>query len=290
MTILTDWQSKLDTRAGGGGMVSELLEQRDATRPILPNRWQGEILQAVREAGRCSITELARRLDVSTETVRRSVKPLIADGAVIRFHGGVMLPDGMEEPPFQRRMQLNREAKRVVAELIADRITDGDPIILDNGTTSAYVAHALARHSRLVVVTNSAEIACRMAPRNDNRVFLCGGEVNGDGVAAFGPSALTFLRQFQVRCAVLSVGGINGRGELVDFYLFEAEFSHAAMAQAAETWVIADHSKFGREAPVKVCNLSDVDLLATDRPPPPDFVRRCDAAGVTIVAPNGTGS
>ncbi|WP_225766707.1 DeoR/GlpR family DNA-binding transcription regulator [Inquilinus sp. Marseille-Q2685] len=259
----------------------------NAAGPMLSNRWQGEILHAVRESGSCSIADLARRFAVSTETTRRSVKPLIETGAVVRFQGGVMLRAGLEEPPFQRRMQRNREAKQAVAALVAARIADGDPIILDNGTTSAYVAQALAHHSRLVVVTNSAEIACRLAPRNDNRVFLCGGEVNGDDVAAFGPSAIAFVRQFQVRCAVLSVGGINGRGELVDFHLFEAEFSHAAMAQAAETWVIADHSKFGREAPVKVCSLADVDLVLTDRPPPPDFARRCDAAGVRIAVPEG---
>src|ERR1700754_3651168 len=121
---------------------------------MLSNRWQAEILQAVREAGRCSITDLARRFDVSAETIRRSVRPLIESGAVARFHGGVMLPDGQEEPPFQRRMQLNREANQGVAGLIARQIDDGDPIILENGPTSAYVAQALANHSRLVVVTN----------------------------------------------------------------------------------------------------------------------------------------
>ena len=36
---------------------------------------------------------------------------------------------------------------------------------------------------------------------------------------------------------------------------------------------------------MKVCSLADVDLVLTDRPPPPDFARRCDAAGVRIVVP-----
>ena len=244
---------------------------------------QADILQAVRETGSASITELAARLDVSTETIRRNIKLLIEQGSVLRFHGGVMSPEQMEDPPFQRRMQLNRTGKRQVAALVLDMVRDGDSLILDNGTTTTYVAEALAARSNLVVVTNSAQIACRLASRNNNRVFMTGGELGGDDAAAFGRGSIEFLKQFEVRCALISVAGINARGELVDFHLFEAEFSRAAMAQAEETWVIADQSKFGREAPVKVCELGMVHKIVTDAPPPEDFAARCAALGVPVV-------
>ena len=244
---------------------------------------QADILQAVRETGSASITELAARLDVSTETIRRNIKPLIEQGSVLRFHGGIMSPEQTEDPPFQRRMQLNRAGKRKVADLVLDMVRDGDSLILDNGTTTTYVAEALAARSNLVVVTNSAQIACRLASRNNNRVFMTGGELGGDDAAAFGRGSIEFLKQFEVRCALISVAGINARGELVDFHLFEAEFSRAAMAQAEETWVIADQSKFGREAPVKVCELGMVHKIVTDAPPPEDFAARCAALGVHMV-------
>jgi DeoR family transcriptional regulator, glycerol-3-phosphate regulon repressor len=244
---------------------------------------QADILQAVRETGSASITDLAVRLNVSTETIRRNIKPLIDQGSVLRFHGGIMHPEQTEDPPFLRRMQLNRIGKRQVAALVLDRVRDGDSLILDNGTTTTYVAEALAARSRLVVITNSAQIACRLANHNNNRVFMTGGELGGDDAAAFGPSSIEFVKQFEVRYALLSVAGINARGELVDFHLFEAEFSRAAMAQAEETWVIADQSKFGREAPVKVCELGKVQQIITDAPPPEDFAMRCASMGVRIV-------
>ncbi len=244
---------------------------------------QSDILQAVRETGSCNITDLAEQLNVSTETIRRNIKPLIESGAVLRFHGGIMVPERQEEPPFAKRMLVNRAAKREVANLVCDLIHDGDSLILDNGTTTTYVAEALARHSRLVVVTNSAEIACRLAARNNNRVFMAGGELSGDDASAFGPASLEFLKQFDVRCALISVGGITSRGELADFHLFEAEFARAAMAQAQENWVITDHSKFGREAPVRVCELGAVNKIISDQPPPADFYTRCETAGVRIL-------
>lgn len=246
---------------------------------------RSDILQAVRTGGSCSITELASRLDVSTETIRRNVQPLIDEGALLRFHGGVMIPDHAEEPPFQRRMQVNREAKWQIAALVRELIEDGDSLFLDNGTTSAYVADALAGRSRLTVVTHSAHIAHRLASRNGNRVFMAGGELGEEDAAAFGASAIAFISQFKVRYALLSVGAITRAGDLADFHLFEAEFSRAAMAQAEETWVIADRSKFGREASVKVCPLKAVNAIVSDGPPPESFAEQCREAGVRVIQP-----
>jgi DeoR family glycerol-3-phosphate regulon repressor len=244
---------------------------------------QTEILRNVRQSGSCSVTELAERLGVSTESIRRDIKALIESGAVMRFHGGIMDPAHQEEPPFQRRMRVNREAKRKIAGLALELIRDGDSLILDNGTTTAYVAEALAARSNLVVVTNSAQIACRLAGRNGNRVFLAGGEVSGDDAAAFGPAVLDFLRQIQVRYALLSAGGIGPAGEIRVFHLFEAEFARAAMGQARESWVIADASKFGREAPVACCALTAINRLLTDSLPDAALRAACAEADVEIV-------
>jgi DeoR family glycerol-3-phosphate regulon repressor len=245
---------------------------------------QTEILRAVRMAGSASVAGLAEQLGVSTESIRRDIKTLIESGAVLRFHGGIMDPAHQEEPPFQRRMRVNREAKRKIAGLVLELVRDGDSLILDNGTTTAYVAEALAARARLVVVTNSAQIACRLAGRNNNRVFLAGGEVSGDDAAAFGPGALEFLRQMTVRYALLSAGGIGPNGEIRVFHLFEAEFARTAMAQARESWVIADASKFGREAPVQCCELTAINRLITDTPPDAALSAACADADVEIVS------
>lgn len=246
---------------------------------------QTDILQAVKDAGSYSITDLAGKLQVSSETVRRNLKPLIDNGTLIKFHGGIMDPEHVEEAPFQRRMKANKDAKKKIAAIIANIVKDDDSLILDNGTTTTYVAEALANHSRLTIVTNSAEIACRLASRNGNRVFITGGEVVGEGAAAYGPSTIEFVQQFEVNYAFISTSGINIRGELVDFNLFEAEFSRAAMRQAQETWVIVDQSKFGKSAPVKICELSAIDTIVCDDLPPPQFQQKCDDAEVRVLTP-----
>lgn len=242
-----------------------------------------DILRVVKVQGSCSIGDLADALAVTTETIRRNIKPLIEEGLIDKYHGGVMLPQRMEEPPFQRRMQVNREAKLKTAKLVAGLLKNGDSVMLDTGSTTAYVAQALDSHSELFVVTNCAHISCLLAPRNGNRVFMVGGELRADDVAAFGSSALGFVRQFKVKYAILSIGGISSRGEFMNYHYCEAEFSRAVMAQAEEVWVVADHTKFDREAPIRVCDLSEVDCVVTDQQPSADFLALCKDIGVRVI-------
>lgn len=250
---------------------------------MFTSRRQTEILDAVRLHGSCSIGELAARLAVSDETIRRNVRPLVSRGLVIKVHGGIMLPEGLREPPFQRRMLEQREAKQRIAALAAGRIRDGDSLIMDTGSTTAYVALALSNHANLIVVTNSVEIARTLATRNGNRVHMAGGELRSDDAAAFGPAARDFVRQFQVQHAVLSIGAINAASGFMDFHLCEGEFSRAVMEQAERTMVVADRSKFGRRGVVKVCDAEEVDVLVTDARPPASYARRLRAAGVEVL-------
>ena len=120
---------------------------------------QSKILKLVRQQGSCTVVELSERLEVSDETIRRNVKPLVSEGLVIKVHGGIILPHRFEESPIQRRMLDNREAKERIAALVAQQVQDGDSLVLDTGSTTIYVARALSGHSNLVVVTNSTRIA-----------------------------------------------------------------------------------------------------------------------------------
>lgn len=250
---------------------------------VYVSKREAQILEVVRLRRSCTIGELAAQLAVSDETVRRAIKPLVARGLVHKVHGGIVLPEPLQEPPFQRRMQVQQAAKQRIAALAAKQVNDGDSLILDNGTTTAYLALALANHSNLFIVTNSAEIARTLAARRVNRVYMAGGELRADDAAAFGEAAHDFVEQFQVQHAFLSVGAISSRNGFMDFHLCEAEYSRVVMRRAERKIVIADSSKFERKGFVKVCDLDRVDMLITDAPPPAEVAERLAAADVEVL-------
>lgn len=243
---------------------------------------QTAILRALKERGSCRIRELADQLQVSGETIRRDIIQMAEQGVILRVHGGASISDPLHEPSFSQRMTTNAAAKRAIARLAAAEVRNGDTLMLDTGSTTAFVAQALVNHRDLLVVTNSVDIARTLATRNGNRVYMAGGELRADDGAALGPSATDFVAQFHVRTAILSAGAVDVDQGFMDYDLAEAAFSRVVISRAERTIVVADHSKFGRRGLVGVCPLDRVALVITDRQPPAEFSDAFLAANVAV--------
>jgi DeoR family glycerol-3-phosphate regulon repressor len=248
----------------------------------------GEILRLLKEEGTVTIASLADRLGVSLETIRRDVKPLTLDGAILKMHGAVGLPNMTGEAPFEKRMRENAEAKRAIARQVAATIGDGDSIMLDTGTTASFLARELLSHRRLTVVTNCSDIARTLATVNGNKVYMAGGELRSDSGAAFGISAIEFVNRFSVTHAVITTGAVDATFGIMDYDLDEAEFARVVLARGQRSIVITDHTKFGRQGLVQVCDFTGFSELVTDMMPPDDVVAAMEAGGakLTVAAEN----
>ena len=247
-----------------------------------PSKRQREILRLLEREGTVALSDLARKLNVSLETIRRDIKPLAGSGSLVKMHGAVSLLSTVGEAPFERRMRENSDAKRAIAAAVAATIRDGDSIMMDTGTTTSFLARELLGHRRLTVVTNSSDIARTLATLNDNKVYMAGGELRSDNGAAFGSTAIDFVSRFSVTHAIISTGAVNAEG-MMDYDLEEAEFARTVLMRGRRTLVVTDHSKFGREGLVRVSGFDAITELATDRPPPGDIAEAIEAAGARLV-------
>jgi DeoR family glycerol-3-phosphate regulon repressor len=241
----------------------------------------GEILKLLELQGSASIAAMARQLGVSTETIRRDVRPLVESGSVVRIHGAVGLAGQLGEAPFERRMRENAVAKKAIAKYVASTIRDGDSVMLDTGTTTSFLARALIGHRKLTVVTNSSDIARTLATVNGNRVYMAGGELRSDSGAAFGSSAVDFASRFFVQHSVISAGAIDATG-VMDFDLHEAEFARMVLSRGQRRLVVSDASKFGCRGFVQVCELSAMTELVTDIAPSGSLAAALGEAGVKV--------
>lgn len=241
-----------------------------------------EILTLLAESGSVRITDLASRLSVTEETIRRNIRRLETQGLVTKVHGGVHLKDWGPEPNLTQRYHQNQTAKRRIARHLASMIRDGASLFLDIGSTTAHVAEALRNHQELLVVTNSLVVAQSLAARNGNRVFMAGGELRSHDGGAFGAEALAFVRQFHVSHAILSAAAVNARAGFMLHDLQEAEFSRAIIDRADEAIIAADATKFGRSAPIRITDPASLHRLVTDAAPPSDIMDMLAAAGVEI--------
>ncbi|MBQ4826039.1 MULTISPECIES: DeoR/GlpR family DNA-binding transcription regulator [unclassified Leisingera] len=233
------------------------------------NQREEEILRALQQAGgSCRVSYLAGRLGVSNETIRRNIRTLEDAQAVRKVHGGVHLIEDVNELPLQNRMDTHASEKQRLAIEVAKTISDGDSVFLDVGSTTAYVAQELRQRSNLFVVTNSVLVAHALASRNNNRVFLAGGELRPHDGGAFGAEALDLVRRLNVQFAIFSAGAINAEQGFMLHDLEEANLARVAAANAQVRIVVADHDKFNKRAPVSVGKDTKFEVFYTDAQPP----------------------
>jgi DeoR family glycerol-3-phosphate regulon repressor len=222
----------------------------------------------VRLHGFVAIEALAQQFDVTPQTIRRDINTLCDQALLRRYHGGAGLPSSVENLAYSTRQVLCLEEKRQIARLLASHIPDQASLFINIGTTTEEVAKALLGHQRLRVITNNLNVANIMSGNPDFEVIIAGGVVRSRDRGIVGEATIDLIRQFRVDFAIIGISGIEDDGALVDFDYREVRVAQAIIENARRVYLAADHSKFGRTAMVRLGELSQLDALFTDRPPP----------------------
>ncbi|QMV20644.1 DeoR family transcriptional regulator [Streptomyces sp. SCUT-3] len=240
------------------------------------------ITEAVREAGRLSVAELAELTGASEMTVRRDLEVLADQGVLERYRGGAssLLLRG-EEPPFALRVQEGAEAKRRIAAEVAGLIADGESVVVDSGTTCLEVARAL-RNRRLTVMPLSLHAANALVGAPRLKLLLPGGEPRPGELALTGPLAEASLAALRFDTAVVGCCGIGAADGLTAYDLADAAVKRAAIASARRVVAVADAAKFTRTALARVAPVTALDAVVTEEAAPEEQVEALAAAGVTV--------
>lgn len=247
------------------------------------NQRQQAILGFVREQGFVSVEALAEHFGVTAQTVRRDVNALCRLGRLRRFHGGAGLPSTVENDAYAHRQVRCLAEKQRIARAVAERIPDQASLFLTLGTTTEEVAKALLEHSGLRVITNNLNVAHILSDNPTFEVIIAGGVVRHRDRGVTGEATIDFMKQFKVDFAVMGISGIDDDGTLLDFDYREVRVLQAIMAHSRTIFLVADHTKFHRNAMVRLGHLSEVDVLFTDSDPPAAMHRSLAESGGSVV-------
>jgi DeoR family transcriptional regulator, glycerol-3-phosphate regulon repressor len=243
---------------------------------------RAEIVDLVRQQGFVSIDSLAQRFAVTPQTVRRDINALCAQSVLQRHHGGAALASSVENIAYLDRQVLCSEEKRRIAQLVAAHIPDHASLFINIGTTTEEIARHLLQHVGLRVITNNLNVAALLCGKRDFQVIVAGGVVRARDRGIVGEATIDLIRQFRVDFGVIGISGIDLDGTLLDFDYQEVRVAQAIIANSRQVFLAADHTKFGRNALVRLGALEDVDALFTDAPPPPTLRERIEAAEVAL--------
>ncbi|WP_189531819.1 DeoR/GlpR family DNA-binding transcription regulator [Paludibacterium paludis] len=242
------------------------------------------ILQLVRENGFMPIDELARILDVTPQTIRRDINQLCEANLLRRYHGGAALGSSVENEDYFARKGKFQSEKAHIADMIASSIPDHASLFMSIGTTIEAVAQALtSSHKGLRVITNNIHVASIMSANPDFTVMITSGVVRASDGGITGVATLDFINQFKVDYAILGASGIELDGSLLDFDYREVRVAQAMMANARHRYLAADHSKFGRNALVRMGHISEFHVMFTDSPPPDTLAKLLEEHNVRLL-------
>jgi len=221
------------------------------------------IADLIRERGSVRGRDLVEVLGVTDETIRRDLARLADQGVVRRAHGGAVAIRPGDETDTSFRLREHEREKVAIGRRAMELVSDGTSIILDSGTTTLCLARALRARQDLVVVTTAVTNALELVGNPRTTVVMTGGVIRPTTFGASGQLAAATLRGLHVDQTFLAIHSVSAEGGLT-YPLFEEVDAKRAMIEAAsEVILLADHSKFGRQALVRVAPITAVHRIIT---------------------------
>ncbi|MBE6643877.1 MAG: DeoR/GlpR transcriptional regulator [Ruminococcaceae bacterium] len=225
-----------------------------------------EIIELVQTYGKVKVSDLSQKYNISEVSIRKDLEVLEAQGHLTRIHGGAV---GMNKlyinMDLTERFKTNAAAKREVAELAATLIEDNDTIMMNAGTTLAYVLRALRGKKNINIVTNSVQNATEAALFPSFNVILLGGELDSKYQFTYGQDAIHQLENYHAAKCILSVDGISAESGLTLYYSNEAELARKMIECSDTSIVVADSSKLSKNVFAKITDASKTDVLVTNK-------------------------
>ncbi|MDY3250859.1 MAG: DeoR/GlpR family DNA-binding transcription regulator [Candidatus Choladocola sp.] len=247
---------------------------------------KNEILEILQKEQRVLVSELAKRYDVTEETIRRDLEKLERDGFVKKTYGGAVLNKNTSvDLPLRIREKTNRQEKQKVAELASSLIEEGDTIMLDASSTSLMIAQKIKNMEKLTVITTSVEVLIELSSSEGIKVISTGGDLKASSLSLVGRNTEACLGRYNVDMALVSCKGIDMERGIMESNELEAGVKIGMSRSAKQTVFVIDSSKYDKISFVKVMDFSKGDIVVSDCVPDRRWTDYFESKGVRLIVP-----
>ena len=227
---------------------------------------RAEILELLQEKGDVSVLVLSDKYKISEVSIRNDLAHLEKKGLLIRTRGGAIKAQPVNfDLSLNQRLKTNYKEKQRIGKKAIEYIQDNYTIVMDNGSTTLEVARNLNGFKNLKLITNSLPIADLVADFPNIDVIVPGGEMRAEMRSLVGSMAEKSILNYHCDIAFLGTDGIHPDMGISTPQIEEAALSEKMIQIANQVIVVSDSSKFGRKSFVKFGEMSDVDIIITDK-------------------------
>lgn len=247
---------------------------------------QNFILNELKTDGSVLISGLSEKLDCHEETIRRDLRELELEGKLKRIHGGAYLPDYSDHSvPIELRTSFFQIEKKEMAKLALPFIAPGDTIMLDSSTTCRQLAETILNSGiPVTLITNSLRICtlCDSTKPCGLTLVCAGGQLRTKASSFVGYKTTDMLSTNYANTAFFSNPAVDINYGLSDTNLNEAKVRSCMLNHSRQHIFLLDHTKFSKVSDNIFGDISDMDVLITDKKLSNDWENALRSKNVTL--------
>ena len=244
------------------------------------NERQNRILEILGLNNRTSVNELSQKLDVSSVTIRQDLNFLEAEGLLKRVHGGAVLKDGDD---LDNRLGKNYEKKLRIAKKLASMVSEGESILIESGSANVLFARELVKIKKVTIMTTNVYIARQFRKNTQANIVILGGIYQSDSETLVGKITKACIDQVNIHKAFIGIDGYTTEDGFTLRDMFRAEISSHIIQTAKDVFVVSDSSKFGCTGLTNICQLTDIQHIATNNDLDFAFQEEFRTAGIDLI-------
>jgi len=215
-----------------------------------------------------SIRTLSDLFDVAYMTIHRDLKHL-AEEYRLSLMRGVALAKNQEEDHLEYRFSEEREShpseKKLIGERAAQMVEEDDVIIFDAGTTTEAIAAAVPPHYELTVITHALNIINYIHHNTTWNLIVPGGQYHRNSPLFESEKGCEYLRSMRATKAFVSASGVSLKLGVTCKNVFEIQMKNAILESSDTRILVVDSSKFDTVQVAHFAELSDFDMLISNR-------------------------
>jgi len=234
------------------------------------------------------IKVLSERLKVSEMTIRRDLRELSKDNIVSLIPGGAILkrnaPINTNEEKYfiQTAESLMLEEKIKISRKAASLVEPNDVIIMDTGSTTENIPKFIPENIPLTVICYTLNILFNVYENKNWKLIFPGGVFHDDTLMFERPEGVDMIKKIRANKAFISAAGVSEKLGVTCATNYEKETKKAVIESSDTKILLVDSSKFGKIKISYFADLTDFDVIITDKGIPKDYIETINNLGIEL--------
>jgi DeoR/GlpR family transcriptional regulator of sugar metabolism len=249
---------------------------------MLKRERQAYILHQVNLHNKVLCTDLSQAINVSDDTIRRDLQELAEEGKIIKVHGGA-LSNSFHKGYSSAAEVYSYHQKQTIAVKAASLIKDGMFVLTGGGTTILELARALPPQLNATFMCGSIPILLEYLNHPNIEVIAIGDKVSKNSKITIGQEAIARIKQIKCDLCFLGANAIDIEHGVSDNDWEIVQVKKAMMESAQKLVCLTIAEKLHSIQPLKICDITDIDILVTELPPDDPLLLPYVEAGVKVL-------